>query len=372
MTLDNTYNFWHLMLGDGRGYLIPLDTPGIARKGLDIYNPQSAKARLLKRCLSIGFASGILTHLLPSAGIAQANDDGVLDHHLFDFLKTTLADDELTFAVSLGTPSAHRKPVIQIMKKNKILGYAKIGWNQLTLPMVRNEAETLSQLADASLKSLRVPSLLFGGNWQGKYISIQSAPSGETAPAPAKLNPSYGRILENLSLIAAQETNLESCSYWQKILVQAKNCQHPYYQHVLSEAVSVLTKRLTGKSFRLHFRHGDFAPWNIIMAEGHYFVYDWEYASREAAAGWDLFHFFLQTHWLLHKLPAGKTFRALLNGQHLVDMFKKLYPDLQTAFRDYLLVYLIERLAFYATEDPRNLSSQEYLADLINLMLYRD
>ncbi len=317
MASQQTYNFWQFMLGDGRGYLIPLDSSQSACKGLNIYNPQSAKARLLKRCLSAGFASGILARLLPGTNIGQVNSNDLLNHRLFDFLKTTLADDELTFAVSLGTPSAHRKPVIQIMKRNQILGYAKIGWNQLTLPLIRNEAETLKQLAEASLESLIVPSLLFGGEWQDKYICIQSAPNVKTQLAPGQLNPSYGRILENLSYIAAQNCELHNCQYWQTMLQKTNNVKHPYFRHVLNEALSFIRGKFNENRVHLHFRHGDFAPWNILAVAGQYYVYDWEYASRAASAGWDLFHFFLQTRRLLLGLSAGETYRALINNQQL-------------------------------------------------------
>ncbi len=372
IALKNKYIFWQLMLGDGRGYLIPLDSSHSARKGLNIYNPQSGKARFLKHCLSAGFASGILSRLISGKAIEEVNSDGLLDEGLFDFLKTTLSDDELTFAVSLGTPSAHRKPVIQIMKQNRILGYAKIGWNQLTLPLIRNEAETLKQLSEESLESIVVPSVLYSGEWQDKYICIQSAPLVKTESAPAVINSLYKRILENLSQIASQECEANKSQYWQRLLLQTKKVEHPYFHHVLDNAIAAINEKLSKNKLHLHFRHGDFAPWNILVLNEIYYVYDWEYASPEASAGWDLFHFFLQTHWLLQKQSAGALFRALISDQQLTKMFNDLYPNLRNAFREYLMLYLVDRLTFYAAEDASNLPTQEYLANIINLMLYRD
>lgn len=372
MTSQQTYNFWEFMLGDGRGYLIPLDSARIAQNGLKIYHPQSTKARLFKHCLSLGFGSGILSRLLRKTKIDNTNYSNGLDNELFDFLKEALTDTELTFAVSLGTPAAHRKPVIQIMKDAEILGYAKIGWNRATLPLIRNEADTLVRLSESSLKSIAVPKLYYQGEWKGKYICIQSAPNGDTRSAPAILNATYSRVLENLSLIAPQELVLKKSSFWRDVLTNIAKVDHPYYRQVLEQSSDYVKSKVSGSNLKFHFRHGDFAPWNVKQTEGQYFVYDWEYARLESSAAWDLFHFFLQTHWLLKGLSAGQSFRHLISNEQLEKIFQDLYPEEIKYYREYLLIYLIDRLSFYAAEDPGNLASQNYLATLINLILYRN
>ncbi len=58
--------------------------------------------------------------------------------------------------------------------------------------------------------------------------------------------------------------------------------------------------------------HGDFAPWNLFRTSKGWVVLDWEEATTDAPAFFDVFHYLVQAHALLGRPSA----RALLRGIH--------------------------------------------------------
>jgi hypothetical protein len=62
--------------------------------------------------------------------------------------------------------------------------------------------------------------------------------------------------------------------------------------------------------------HGDFAPWNIKVNGGRWSVVDWERGEMDGIAGWDWFHYVLQTGILVQR----KSTRMLL--EEVEEMFQ--------------------------------------------------
>jgi hypothetical protein len=56
--------------------------------------------------------------------------------------------------------------------------------------------------------------------------------------------------------------------------------------------------------------HGDFTPWNLLRTENGWTLIDWEYSWEGAPPFFDVFHFFVQAHWLLGRPRAS----VLLDG----------------------------------------------------------
>jgi hypothetical protein len=57
---------------------------------------------------------------------------------------------------------------------------------------------------------------------------------------------------------------------------------------------------------RAGFAHGDFAPWNLLRTDDGWVVVDWEAAWDGAPPFFDLFHYVVQAHWLLRRPHAGE------------------------------------------------------------------
>ena len=59
------------------------------------------------------------------------------------------------------------------------------------------------------------------------------------------------------------------------------------------------------------FSHGDFTPWNLLRTADGWLVVDWEAARGGAPAFHDVFHFFVQAHWLLKRPRADELYEGL-------------------------------------------------------------
>lgn len=375
----NDLSFWRFQLSDGRGHWITLESPKLAARGLEVYNTQGLKAKLLKRFLKAGLRSGILPPFLPKfspPGDGESSGNGGIGRLLLDRLAAQFAGEKVAFAVSLGTPGAHRKPVVQIMnRRGEILGYAKIAGGENTIPLIENEVETLRSLSRLEVSSFTFPRLLHSGRWNGSAVCIQSSPGEKSRPAPKEMVPAYLAILKELAEVNPQQLTLGASGYWKGILNRSGRLQNPYYAHVLEQGISKIQEWVGKEKVYFHFRHGDFAPWNMKRVGDIIFIFDWEYASPEAPAGWDLFHFWVQTLSLLKKWKPGKIYQGFWQDEwvrrSLTDYLQHLSLD-HRQIHPLLLLYLLDRLSFYAAEDPSNFQALQPLAALTTLLVYRD
>ena len=64
--------------------------------------------------------------------------------------------------------------------------------------------------------------------------------------------------------------------------------------------------------------HGDFAPWNLLLARDGWVLLDWENAGSGYSKMFDLFHYLVQSHCLLGRPTEGEILVALDHGQGTV------------------------------------------------------
>lgn len=69
----------------------------------------------------------------------------------------------------------------------------------------------------------------------------------------------------------------------------------------LSSVVGGAIQLLAGVQVPVTLVHGDFVPWNMVLAGGAVRVFDWEYGCLEGLPNWDETHFMLQVGLLLHR-----------------------------------------------------------------------
>lgn len=300
-------------------FLIPLAPRRVAAASLKIYNPQKPLARLAKHLLSLGLRAGLAQHLLSTRPAFSTPDplpsDDPTGRSLQDHLGDVLGEKKLAVAVSFGTPGPHRKPVLQLMNpRGRILGYAKVGWNESTIGLVRREEGVLARLRGVHFSTATVPKVLHAGWWDGRYILVQDAPAGPARPSGHELSLRHLEFLRELRTLNLKQSQ-PVCSEPANGLVQRVATLRArglhYYPHLLEQALARCVKRLVDVPTGSGFKHGDFTPWNILDENGKLFVFDWEYAEENALPGWDLFHFIVQTSVLIKGLDGRRCFQAV-------------------------------------------------------------
>lgn len=364
--------FRWLTLPNGRSYLIPAES---RRAALALYNAQSSIARAGKKMLSAGLKAGLAGLLLPKVRLLTCRDsphkqrgaDLLLEH-----LREILGCPDLTSAISLGTPGPHRKPVIQLMSRDgQVLGYVKVGWNGATNALVCNEVEVLRKLNDLPI-GFQVPRIVYAGEWQGRFLGLQSAPGSQPAPPPRGFARPYVEAIKALSELHIRRQALERSAFWARLSKRAGETQHTYYGPVLQDGMRCLGEQLDGRALPFHWCHGDFAPWNAHLVDGKLFLFDWEYADQEAPAGYDLFHFLVQTLWLFERRTPGEIHEAVvskINEPAIGAYWDDLGVERDSVPALYLF-FLLERLAFWISQEPHNFERLQRLTMLVTLCLH--
>lgn len=341
----------HLRLPDGRGYLLPLDNARVFRLGLDLYPAQGRKARLGKKLLRFLATAGLKAPGLRRVRLEEGQDS------VFGTLREALGRADLCFAVSLGTPGPHRKPVIQVMSpEGEVLGYAKVGWNEATRELVKHETQVLQRLGVQSLP-FQIPAVLYSNDDSKRSICVQGPPPRKAHPAPQELRGEYVAVLTALSRQGVERKRLEETAFWQRIVARVQKVRSAYWRQVLTNAMETAQKQWVDKKVPVHLAHGDFAPWNALGNDNGLYLYDWEYA-QEAPAGYDLFHFWVQVGWLVEGKEGQDLIEGLLatlanNTAGAYSYWTSISIHVEEGdFLDLLHLYLLDRLSFFCEVEP--------------------
>jgi len=369
--------FGWLSLKDGRGYLIPMDSRQTRIKALRLYNAQNLKARVSKKLLAIGLNGHFCWPLLHKVQVLIRQDMPERERtktSLLEYLKELLGRQELTFAISLSTPGPHRKPVIQALTHaGEILAYVKVGWNEATNTLVRNETEVLKHLAASSFHSFTAPHLVHSGLWNGRFLCVQASVEGRIQPAPRDMTPQYLGALQELALQYTESMPLKDSPFWINLLERIEKIPSKRSPHILRQGVRAVEDWLSNTRLPFHFCHGDFAPWNAKLDNGRLLLFDWEYADLKAPPGWDLFHFIVQTLWLLQKRTPGEIHKAVLKDamqNESIRMYLESLNIKEGHLRPLFLAYLLNRLAFYASDHDADQGRLRYFANMSSLILF--
>jgi hypothetical protein len=361
--------FRWLSLNGGRGYLIPTESRQTSLKALQLYNAQNWKARLAKRFLALGFRIGVASPLLAKAQFQKGRhltQKNQTNNSLFEHLKEVVQRDDVTFAVSLGTPGVYRKPVIQVLtREGHILGYAKVGWNRATNALVQNEASVSRYLSEIAFRSFYVPSVLYEGWWNDQYVCIQSSPVAQLQAAPQVLTAPYLQVIEELKNLHSRSLTLTESAFWKRLVCQIDKTPSPYHRRLLQQGLRRAEESLSQTVLPFHFCHGDLAPWNAGRLNSQLFLFDWEYADPEGLPGWDLFHFTFQTLWLLENQSAENIGMTVMHSccRMLAKQVGLGFLNLeQDCLKNLFLLYLLDRLSFYAADQNGNFEKVRFFA----------
>jgi len=377
--IDNNKNFYgYLTFTDGRGYLLSLDSVSSAINGLSLYNAQNLKGRFFKNILQLGFKmhlGGILffkhfTHLQSVVFLKNEPNHLFLEH-----LKSVVGNNNISFSISLGTPSHHRKPVIQISdKKGQILFYVKVGGNEITNALVKNEARILKFLQTKEL-SFEVPQISDFGEWQGRVYCMQATSQRQTQKAPQTLSFEYLKAAKCCADLHSQLFRLQDSEYWKDITRRIDRISGEYYYHLLLLGKEKVEKNFENYLLPFHFCHGDFASWNALQLKDRIYIFDWEYARFEASPGYDLFHFVFQSLKLIKKCSPNEAFRSFRqNKTDLKLIYKYLeYLKLDLNYLEPLLIiYLLDRLTFECLKESTDYNERFFYSTLLSLCLFTE
>jgi hypothetical protein len=254
-----------------------------------------AAARGLQLANLLGLARPLLRHRLTVASI----DPERRETELHAFLGDVLGRKDFVTGVRIAPRRPNGKPVIQaIGPDGTVRAYAKFGCEALTRRLVRHEAEALAELAGLTRGSfLRVPPVLFSGEWNGMEVIVLAPLSGHRVRLRSVSDMPVEACIALAALRPSARVPLGDSAFWRRTKAQIANIV-PVLSDREQDVVVAACDRLerwTDSCLWVGQCHGDWIPANISEAsDGCYNVWDWELSDAGVPLGIDPMHFILQ------------------------------------------------------------------------------
>jgi hypothetical protein len=209
--------------------------------------------------------------------------DLVLRHHL----AALLGRDDVELAVRVGATRPNGKPVVQVAEPGgRVLAYAKVGWNELTRPLVAAEAEALRGIAAraATPRTFRVARLLHAEEWQGNTLTVVEPLIGG---APVRSDDPPRHATHELALggpVGREPLRLSGWWYDARARIEASGA-------ALGPAADAIAGDAGDLMLGFGRGHGDWTPWNMRHLDGRLIVWDWERSRDRVPVGLDALHY---------------------------------------------------------------------------------
>jgi hypothetical protein len=344
--------------------LVPLASRRAAAASMRQYSDgMTRQARLAKAAVGAALRSGVLQWLLRRRQVVHAGmldplhggppTGGAGETLLGDHLAEALGRRDLAAAIVLGSVRPNRKPVVQLLAPDgRPVGYMKVGWNDLTRRLVRNEARALRRLAEAQPKTFTVPRLLHEGTWQGLDVTISSAlPHRLWRRGRRYATPPLAVSREIAALGGVQTATLGGSPWWDELRRRLAPVQAAATGTAAATLVGTMERLQEQADTALVFGswHGDWGPWNLRATADRLLVWDWERSGDGVPLGFDLLHFGYQTAFQgLRQPPAEAAARSLRRAAPLLAQL----GQREEVGELLLTLFLLERVCRAAEAEP--------------------
>lgn len=298
--------------------LTPLATRATASASLRRYNAlRPPKRRFIRASVGLGLRLGVAQPFLRHRVWFQDGHPSNGEPALADRLREVFGVPEVIASVSLSRPGPFRKPLLQAMTPGgKVLGYAKVGWNDLTRELVRAEAATLARFQNRGLDAIGVPGLLYSGPAGPLEVCV-------TAPLPTRIRrydldgpaSTLNALWDLAELGGLEQAPMAESVYWASMRERLSNVGKiapGRTADILAGFATRLEAAHGAQSLTFGFWHGDWVPWNLGFSQGRLFAWDWEHSSANIPVGFDVFHFWFQLGFIANRKGFS---RAVLEGR---------------------------------------------------------
>ncbi|SDX86531.1 hypothetical protein SAMN05661080_01486 [Modestobacter sp. DSM 44400] len=273
--------------------LVPLHARRAAATALRRYSePRTRLAKYRLEVLARAMRTGLGELVMRDRVRVEAADGSPagIEAHL-----TEVLGRRVQLSLHIGPARANRKPVLQLLSEDgDVIGFVKIGVNDLTRRLVVAEAGSLAHLAGSSFGITAVPRLLHSGVWRGLQVLVQSPlPIWEKrAPLPPE------RLAQSMLEVAAVDgvttERLVDTPYWDRLRTALDELTPTDPVEQLRTAFAALDQRAQDAEVPMGAWHGDWTPWNMASLPHRVLVWDWERFERGVPLGFDALHYDLQ------------------------------------------------------------------------------
>ena len=228
---------------------------------------------------------------------ADAGGDGSTS--LVDHLARRLGTAGLQAATSPRQIDPFWTPTLQLFDpEGRPVGYAKVGWTDLTRAQVDVEADLLARFTERQGHSFVSPAAIDRCTWGDATVSV-------TAPMPADVarvgdgdGPFPRALLEVAGLDGPPQVapfGRSGGALWAARLLAGAPGRVPGWAHSLGVDAWAAPRAVFGDRRVLLGRwHGDWVPWNVARSGAELWVWDWEFSGADRPVGLDAYHWYYQ------------------------------------------------------------------------------
>lgn len=190
----------------------------------------------------------------------------------------------------IGPARAVRKPLLQVLNGHgHTVAFAKLGVDEFTRSLVQHEAAALEHVHGCSPQWVVPPPVLYHGRWRGHELLVLGALRRGIAVAAD--NPVLARAADEIARLKPVPSGpLLASSYWQRLVARQEVLADSRFTALLRASAARLRDRAPG-TVAFGSWHGDWAPWNLTVADGQVRAWDWEKFESDVPIGYDTIHY---------------------------------------------------------------------------------
>ncbi len=323
-------------------------------QALNMYNPGGKYGRAAKKffqCLPDCIAKLLLPKARGPVLVKLKTIESYVDDLVCRFSSNVLIN------ICIGTPGTDSKFTAQITSQEQVLAYAKIATNDRTESLIANERLSLKLLKGLGTGNVCVPEIMLD-DVEAEAMLIQSAPTEAFKTIPLGFDNIDCELPITLSAIASSRQTVAA--------FYATHDLENEVNQLCKDAYPVLAALFENCGIACSFGHGDYAPWNTLrLLRNRIWLFDWEYASAEYPALFDLIHYGYIQNYLLTSLSPAENCRQIISliSSSRFAKVRDVFSIEDQAIPGYLLLYLLIMLRRLPS------SGKEYVKDSISAIL---
>jgi hypothetical protein len=193
---------------------------------------------------------------------------------------------------------ANRKPVVAIFGPDGVpMGFAKLSINELTTTLVRAETAALRRLQGADLRLIVAPEVRLSDRWRSHEVLVQSPLPVWQRSAPVAPTQLVRAMRELAGLGRMSHGSLATSRYRDRLagrldaMATAPTVANRGVREQLRQVGLQVLSQYGETGLEFGTWHGDWSPWNMHVAGGRIYLWDWERFGDGVPLGFDALHF---------------------------------------------------------------------------------